>query len=80
MFLSSSVLGLSAAGVESLSAVHLLGALGLILALLIAELSWPEEPRGRWAAASTQAPPPEKRAGVIRRIVCDRHALAGVHH
>lgn len=72
------VLGLGTAAVGFISVVHLLGALGLILALLFADFCWAEEPR-RWrAAASTEPPQPGKPAAVTRRTASYRHALDAV--
>jgi hypothetical protein len=78
MLLSIAGWGPSAATVGFISVVHLLGALGLILALLFADFFWAEQPRRWGTAASTQPPPPGERAGVVRPGVSDRHVLAGV--
>lgn len=79
MLLNLSVWGLNSASVGFISLVHLLGALGLILALLYADLCQAEEPR-RWrTAASTRPPRPKRRAGISRPAVSSRHAWAGAH-
>jgi len=73
MLLSIVALASSTATVEFISLVHLLAALALVVALLVAELCWREEPR-RWRTESSTPPLPRKRAGVVRPAAA-KHAL-----
>lgn len=76
MLLSVLGLGLSTASVGFISAVHLLAALGLLLALLVADFCWTEQPR-RWRSeAVNEPPPPGERAGAVRPRLPRQRALA----
>jgi hypothetical protein len=66
-------------GVAYISLVHLVGALGLILALTVTDLCWTAQPLRRWSATSTEPPTPKKRSRVNRPALSNRPVWAGVH-